>query len=170
MRVLVTAATRHGATGEIADALATGLERRGIAADSISMADVHALHGYDAVVLGSAVYLGHWLAPAREFAHRHATRLREIPVWLFSSGPLGPPGRELPPGEPNEAGELAAATGARDHVVFAGRLARDELELAERVAVRMVHAPYGDSRDWASIDAFAGEIAEALSADGVRSA
>ena len=34
MRVLVTAASRHGATHEIADAIAAGLERRGVEAEA----------------------------------------------------------------------------------------------------------------------------------------
>jgi menaquinone-dependent protoporphyrinogen oxidase len=53
--------------------------------------DVGAIDGYDAVVLGSAVYLGNWMKPAKEFAVREAAALAAVPVWLFSSGPIGSP-------------------------------------------------------------------------------
>jgi menaquinone-dependent protoporphyrinogen oxidase len=46
---------------------------------------------FDAVVLGSAVYAGRWLDPARQYAALYADVLRARPVWLFSSGPIGNP-------------------------------------------------------------------------------
>src|SRR3712207_4340232 len=64
IRVLVTAATRHGSTQEIAQAIAAGLERRGVGCDCRAVGEVHGLDGYDAVVLGSGVYMGHWLDEA----------------------------------------------------------------------------------------------------------
>lgn len=164
MRVLVTSATRHGATGEIADALVAGLQRRGTDADSRPVTDVCALDGYDAVVLGSAVYMGRWLAPARDFANRHASALAVLPVWLFSSGPLGPAEHLVPAGAPSGIEAIASATNARGHRTFAGRLDPATLGRAERIVARAVHAPNGDSRDWDAIDAFAGEIADSLHA------
>jgi len=89
MRVLVTAASRHGSTAEIAEAIATGLTRRGADAEAIPIDEVDGLEGFDAVVLGSAIYMGRWLKPARKFAEAHAAELSQRPVWLFSSGPLG---------------------------------------------------------------------------------
>ena len=44
---------------------------------------------YDAAVLGSGVYLGHWLESACLLVDSHAEALSRIPVWLFSSGPIG---------------------------------------------------------------------------------
>ena len=168
MRVLVTSATRHGATGEIADAIAAGLERRGVDADSRPVSDVQGLDAYDAIVLGSAVYMGRWLPPARDFAARHATELGSRPVWLFSSGPLGPADHLAPAGAPSGIDVLVSATAARGHRTFAGRLDADGLGLAERLVARAVHAPYGDSRDWEAIDAFAGEIAAELTTAAER--
>ena len=48
MRVLVTAASRHGATHEIADAIASGLVRRGGAAVARPAEELRAAGGYDA--------------------------------------------------------------------------------------------------------------------------
>jgi menaquinone-dependent protoporphyrinogen oxidase len=58
MRVLITAATRHDATREIAEAIGAGLSERGIDAETRPIDEVTDLAGYDAVVLGSAVYMG----------------------------------------------------------------------------------------------------------------
>jgi menaquinone-dependent protoporphyrinogen oxidase len=162
MRVLIIAATRHDATREIADAIEAELVERGIEAETRPIDDATDLAGYDAIVLGSAVYMGRWLKPARQFAERNAGALIAMPVWLFSSGPLGPPEHLVPPGEPADVTDLLKLTGALEHRVFAGRLERERLGFAERAAVKAVHAPAGDCRDWNAIKAFAGEIASQL--------
>jgi hypothetical protein len=53
---------------------------------------------------------------------------------------------------------------ARDHRVFAGKLDKADLSIAERVAVRVVHAPYGDGREWGEIRSWAATIATELTA------
>ena len=72
MRVLVTAATRYGATTEIAQAIAETLGERGLDATVLPAEQVEEVDGDDAVVVGSAVYAGHWLKPARQLVKRHA--------------------------------------------------------------------------------------------------
>lgn len=59
MRVLVTAASRHGATRSIANDVARQPCAAGHAAYDLDPEQVHDLDGVDAVVLGSAVY-GHF--------------------------------------------------------------------------------------------------------------
>jgi menaquinone-dependent protoporphyrinogen oxidase len=66
MRVLVTAATKYGATAEIAQAIADALRDHGLEPTVLPPEQVEGIDGHDAVVLGSAVYAGHWLKPARE--------------------------------------------------------------------------------------------------------
>jgi len=46
------------------------------------------LDRYDAAVLGSGIYVGHWMDSARQSVERHAAALASGPVWLFSSGPI----------------------------------------------------------------------------------
>jgi menaquinone-dependent protoporphyrinogen oxidase len=89
--VLVTAASRHGATHEIAAAIVDGLRRRSVEADFRATEELASLDGYDAFVIGSAVYVGRWLDAAKDLVADHAAALAGAPVWLFSSGPLGPP-------------------------------------------------------------------------------
>lgn len=69
MRVLVAAASGHGATYEIAEEIGRALEAHGIAADVRRVEDVDE---YDAAVLGSAIDAGKWLEPAQRFVERHA--------------------------------------------------------------------------------------------------
>jgi menaquinone-dependent protoporphyrinogen oxidase len=162
MRVLVTAASRHGATHEIAAAIGDGLTRRGVEAEARAAEELDSLDGYDAYVIGSAVYVGRWLEPARELVEEHAAVLAECPVWLFSSGPLGPPDKLQPEGDPVDVAGLVEAAAAAGHRVFAGRLDRGLLSFAERAVVVAVRAPEGDFRDWEAIDGFAAEIAGQL--------
>lgn len=160
--VLVTFASRHQATQEIAEAIARALVDRDIAAEVRPVGQVIDVGDYDAVVLGSAVYMNRWLGEARRFAQLHASALSSMPVWLFSSGPLGRPGHEIPPGQAADVPVLRRLTSAVDHRTFGGRLEMKTLHFAERAIVRTVHVPEGDSRDWDAIDRFAGRIAEQL--------
>jgi menaquinone-dependent protoporphyrinogen oxidase len=160
MRVLVTAASRHGSTAEIATEIGSVLAAAGHEADVVPIEQVDGVDGYDAVVLGSAVYAGRWLGSASRFVDHHRDALAERPVWLFSSGPLGEPPR--PEGEPPEAAAMIEKTTARDHRVFAGRLDEAALGFAERAITKLVNAPHGDFRHWDEIREWARAIATEL--------
>jgi menaquinone-dependent protoporphyrinogen oxidase len=162
MRLLVSAASRHGSTAEIATELGKALRGAlpGVDVDVVPVTRVAGFADYDAVVLGSAVYFGRWLDEARWQVSAHAEVLRHRPIWLFSSGPVGDP--SVPETEPGDAAELAAAVGAREHVVFPGALHREQLGLRERLAVGFVRAADGDCRDWPAVRAWADRIAADL--------
>jgi menaquinone-dependent protoporphyrinogen oxidase len=168
MRVLVTAATKYGATAEIATAIAEVLGEHGLEATVVQPEQVEGVDGYDAVVVGSAVYAGHWLKPARELVERHAATLAGRPVWLFSSGPVGDPPK--PEEDPVDVADLLAATGAREHCVFAGKLVRKQLSFPERAIVAALRVPEGDFRDWTEIRQWAAGIADAMAAGSSPSA
>ncbi len=160
MTVLVVFASKYGSTEEIAGAVAeeligAGLEARAVEADGTELGEA------DAIVAGSAVYAGHWLKPIRRLVAEAAPGLRERPVWLFSSGPLGDEDPQ-PSGEPADLDELMSETGARSHIVFAGKLDRERLSVGERLLVRALKAPEGDFRDWDAIREWARAIAAEL--------
>jgi menaquinone-dependent protoporphyrinogen oxidase len=159
MRVLVTAASKHGATKEIADAIAEELAGRAIET-TVRPVESASVEGYDVVVLGSAVYAGRWLPAARDFVTAHATALRDRRVWLFSSGPVGDPPK--PDELPVDVAPMMEASGATGHAVFAGRLDRKRLSFGEKAIVVALRAPEGDFRDWVAIRAWAGAIADEL--------
>jgi menaquinone-dependent protoporphyrinogen oxidase len=162
MRVLVTAASKHGATLEIATAIGEELTRAGIEARVDPLEDVRSLDDYDGVVVGSGIYAGHWLGAAKEFVDQHATELALRPLWLFSSGPIGDPLK--PEEDPDDAEPIATRLGARAHRVFGGRLDRARLGLGERAIVGLVRAPDGDFRPWDEIRSWGAEIARDLRA------
>ena len=86
MRILVTYATCHGSTAEIARRIASRLESFGDAVECLAMSEVSHLSGYEAVVAGSAIHDQDWLDDARAFVSRFAPDLGALPVWLFSVG------------------------------------------------------------------------------------
>ena len=165
MKILVSAASRHGSTAEIAAAIARTLLAKGLLADVVAPEQVRSLEGYDAVVLGSAVYMGRWLESARRVATERQANLRSLPVWLFSSGPIGDP--PMPTEDPVDAAQVAALTGAREHRLFGGVVDRRRLALTEKAIVTMLRAPDGDFRQWNEIDEWAARIASALEAQPV---
>jgi menaquinone-dependent protoporphyrinogen oxidase len=160
MKVLVSAASRHGATTDIAKAIGDALEAAGLEVAVLPPDTVTSLAGFDAVVLGSAVYVGHWLEPAKDLVERLGPELASRPVWLFSSGPIGDPPK--PEEDPVDLAELLAATGARGHRLIPGLVDKSRLGLGEKVILAAVRAPEGDYRPWDEIRAWAGEIAAAL--------
>jgi menaquinone-dependent protoporphyrinogen oxidase len=164
VRVLVSAASRHGSTAEIAERIGRVL-RQEFADAPATRVDVLPPDGvdpdgYDALVLGSAVYMGHWLDGALRLSRRYAESGGHGPVWLFSSGPIGDPPK--PDQQPVDVGAVVMATKARDHRLFTGVLDRQRLTFGERALVAALRAPYGDFRDWAAVESWARDIAAEL--------
>jgi menaquinone-dependent protoporphyrinogen oxidase len=151
-RVLVAHGSKHGSTAEIAAAIADALRECGLETECKAAGDVENLDRYDAVVLGSAVYMRRWRRAARRFLHRHARALAERPLWVFSSGPVGDPAKDNPAWlEPGRTIAEAERLGAREHVVFGG------VSKASSIP-----AEFRDRRDWDEIRAWARGIADAL--------
>jgi menaquinone-dependent protoporphyrinogen oxidase len=161
MTVLVTYASKHGSTKEIAERIAPTLRRSGIETDLQPVEAVRDVEPYAAVVLGSAIYYGSWMKEAREFVHRHETALAARPVWLFASGPLGVEVKDAEP-QPKEFAEFQESVSPRDPRVFFGALDYSQLSFMERMVVKGVRAPDGDFRDWKAIEEWAESIAQAL--------
>ena len=160
MKVLVTAASKHGATSGIAEHVVKTLIDRGFEVEFVDPPEVADLSTYDAVVIGSAVYAGNWRKDAVEFTERFSAHLQTIPVWIFSSGPLGDDDDNGP--KLNQLDALMESTGARSHTWFDGRLIKEDLSFGERAIVAMVRAPYGDFRDWDDIADWATNVADEL--------
>jgi|SRR5579871_97409 menaquinone-dependent protoporphyrinogen oxidase len=164
MAILVTYASRHGSTHSIADYLAQQLRQQGKEVDLCPVETIKAtedLTPYEAVVLGSAIYFGAWRKEAVEFVRRHQQILAELPVWLFSVGPLGPEmntAQELP----KDVVEFQQTIHPRGYRTFAGVLDPQVLSFPERLVTKAIHAPIGDFRDWKSVEKWAESIAHDL--------
>jgi menaquinone-dependent protoporphyrinogen oxidase len=160
MKVLIAVSSKHGATREIAEAIGRRLTERGLEVEVRDVVDADDVSDFGAVVLGSAVYAGRWLAPARDYVDDHGEELSARPTWLFSSGPIGHPPR--PAEGAVDVDAIVERTNPRDHRVFAGKLDPQGLDFAERAIAFAFRADAGDFRDWDAIAAWAGDIADAL--------
>ena len=185
LTVLVAVASAQGATREIADAISGTLRASGVTATTHDIDADPNPAAWDAVVLGSAIHIHHWLPAAQQYAERHATALRERPVWLVSSGMVAADSSEpWETGYPQGIEALMDATGARQHRIFTGKRALPRPAALWRLfgrgfawyAVRRGLAPkgyhmaYGDYRAWEAIGAWAREIATALRARATQPA
>ena len=165
VQVLVAYATKYGATAEIAEKIGQVLREAGLRADVLPADRVSDLTPYQAVVLGSAVYIGQWRKEAVKFLKANETVLAEKPVWLFSSGPTGE-------GDPAELGQgwrfpkaqqpIVDHIQPRDIAIFHGAVELKKLNFIEKRMIRTVKAPLGDFRDWDAITSWATAIADAL--------
>ena len=160
--VLVVYASKHGSTAGIATALAHAFNARGLRAACMEASQIKSLEPYDAVVLGSAVYMRRWRPEARRFLRHFADALAARPFWIFSSGPVGDPANDNPAwNEPASTIAKAEALGARSHVVFGGSVSAQAHGIAHSMA-RNTPPEYRDRRDWEAIDAWADSIAAEL--------
>jgi menaquinone-dependent protoporphyrinogen oxidase len=166
MKVLVAVASKHGASMEIGQVIEATIRSSGLEVDLKRVDDVPSLSPYDAFVIGSGVYMGHWMRLAREFMEVHTGELQQKPVWLFSSGPIGDPPKPLE--NPAEAADMVKRLGARGHRLFPGRIEGSDLGLSEKALVALVRAPEGDFRPWSEIATWAESIAGYLQEDKIE--
>ena len=164
-RILIAYASKHGATAEIARKIGDILTTAGLKADVLPVERVTDLTPFDAVVLGSAVYAGSWCKEAVNFLEDYKGLLSKIPVWLFSSGPLG----ESDPVTfikgwhfPNAQLPIANRIHARDIALFNGAVDMEKLNFLEKQIIKEFNSGTGDFRDWDAITNWAVSIAVSL--------
>jgi menaquinone-dependent protoporphyrinogen oxidase len=161
-KVLVAYGSKYGATAEIAERIGQVLRQAELRADILPADRIGDLSAYQAVVLGSAVYIGRWRKEAVKFMKANEEVLAGKAVWLFSSGPTGE-------GDPAELlqgwrfpGSLQPSIDRiqpRDIAVFHGAVNLDQLNRLEKWMLKNVKSPVGDFRDWEAITAWAEAIA-----------
>lgn len=165
-KILITYASKYGATREIAERIDAVLHQAGLQTDIRPVDDVRDLTLYQAVILGSAVYVGKWQKEAVAFLQTYAKNLADLPVWLFSSGPTGEgdpvklvEGKLLPTGlQP-----IVHRIQAREVTIFHGHINPNKINPIEKWAVKsLVKKPFGDFRDWEAIVDWSTRIADAL--------
>lgn len=84
-RILLVYATHFGQTRKIAETIARHLRRHEF---SVEVHDVASAHppspaGYDLVVIGSRIELGHHATSLRAYVKEHVTTLRSVPTGFF---------------------------------------------------------------------------------------
>ncbi|MGW4929324.1 flavodoxin domain-containing protein [Agromyces sp. NPDC004153] len=173
MRVLVAYASKYGATKGIAERIAQVLAGRGLEVDLKRCEDLHDASGYDAYVIGSAVYEFNWRKDARKLVERNADELAAHATWLFSSGPgtetVDKDGHDVLKGaEPKQFAQYEDLIHPRGTQVFRGAFDRDKVRGGDRIiawmpAIRDI-LPEGDYREWDAIEVWANGIADELGA------
>jgi len=159
MRVLVTWGSKHGGTEEIGRVIGKALVSKGFDVVTASVDEVEALDAFDGVVVGGALYANRWPANVRRFVQRNFARLRRVPVWFFSSGPLDHSADRDNIPATGQVSVLAERVGARGHVTFGGRL---EADVKGFPASAMAKEHSGDYRNFHLIHAWASAIGTAL--------
>jgi menaquinone-dependent protoporphyrinogen oxidase len=88
-KILVTYASTHGSTHEIAEVITETLNNHGLVVDLLPMRKVRSLDKYHAVVLGAPIYIFRWHKDAQRFLSRYQNRLiNDLPVAVFAGGPF----------------------------------------------------------------------------------
>ncbi len=157
-RILVVYATRTGSTVGVASAIGETLSAGGFGVNVKPIKENPAIHGYDAILIGSAVNGGKWLPEAIEFVKNNQQALSKIPVAFFCVHIMN-----LGDDEQSTKNRLAYLANVRsivkpvDEAYFAG-LGTDPVKssLLERWMNRIFKiGPEGDCRDWNKIRAWA---------------
>ncbi|OCT48847.1 flavodoxin-like protein [Cladophialophora carrionii] len=174
MPILVTYATLHGSTREIADRIASRLHANGFAVDCRPVDHVFSVENYSAVILGSAVHGSKWLLDAQKFLDVEAMGLQMRPTWTFSVG-MAPAvkgskwvrdravRRESQDIRDTISRKLPKV---RDHHLFAGKDDGSEMSGPVKCLWSCMGGRFGDYRDWNEIDEWADVIAKELKLEG----
>jgi menaquinone-dependent protoporphyrinogen oxidase len=157
MRILVAYASKHGGTEGLARAIAARLREAGHTANAVPARSVDKLDDFDAVIVGGGLYAGRWPWQAVRFVQRFLDELCQMPVWLFSSGPLDHSASHarIPPLGP--VAHWVDRTRARGHMTFGGKL--DPATKGFFASAMVKNGLCGDFRDWQQVDAWADAIA-----------
>jgi len=158
-KILVTYATRAGSTFEVAEQVAEGLRAAGATVDVKPVPAVHEVKGYDAVIVGSAIRMGHWLPEAVAFVQAHRETLSHIPTAYFLvSGLL----RDDTPGMRRKV--LAFLDPVRTILeptsigLFAGKMDYSKMDWLDRSIAEAVSSSEGDWRNWEAIRGWAQDL------------
>lgn len=162
--VLVGYATKYGSTQEVAEAIASTLREVGLTVVVRPLRDVKSLDGFDAIVIGAALYMHHWHKDAQRFLSRFRKELSARPVAVFALGPVRDPHNEDEWQDSRDQlqGALAEAPWLTPIAVqlFGGRF--DAQLLSFPMNRFAAGEPATDIRDWEAINGWADSLVALL--------
>ncbi len=159
MRILIACGSKRGGTTGIGEMLGDALTATGADVVTVAARNAPPPTGFDAVIVGGAVYANRWHRDARRYIDEHERELRTIPTWLFSSGPLDHSADDGHLAATRDVAALGRRIGALGHTTFGGRL---DAHATGFPAAQMAKTHAGDWRDPAQIRTWAEAIARAL--------
>jgi menaquinone-dependent protoporphyrinogen oxidase len=157
-KVLVAYGTKHGSTEEVAKAIGKTLEELGLAAVVKPAVLVKRLEGYDGVVLGASIYMGHIHPDVRALLRHFHRELAGLQVAVFALGPLTMKPEDVSGSEKQLEHALAKVADVKpiSTAIFGGVVKPEELHFP------FSKMPATDERDWAAIAAWAKEVGGAF--------
>lgn len=166
--ILITYASKHGSTAEIAEKIYKILKEENLICDFQAVETVKDISPYHTIILGSAVYIGQWRKSTVKFLKKNEALLANKNIWLFSTGPTG----EGDPIEllkgwkyPDALKDTIDKINPEEITVFHGVLDETKLNTFEKMTIKMVKAPMGDFRDWDEVNKWAKKIVSQLKDD-----
>ena len=162
-KVLVAYASQYGSTSEVAAAIGQVFCEQGTAVTVESIANIHDLSPYTAVILGCPIQSEAWKPEAVEFVEVNQAALSQIPVAYFLTcmtlGLAGdtPEVRQRVAGYLDPVREQITAVQPVDIGLFAGALDYSKMSYAMQGLYRAFAEDDtdGDYRDWVAIRSWA---------------
>ena len=160
--VLVAYATRYGSTQEVAEAVAATLREGGLQVELQSAGEVRSVEEYQAVVLGTALYMFRLHKDARRFLTRHREALSKQPVAIFATGPFNNDEKEWQGVRAQLDKELAMFPWLTPvaQEIFGGKFDPAKLRFPYNLVPYLKRLPASDIRDWTAIRAWARSVAD----------
>lgn len=159
-RILISHATRAGATSDVADILATALRELGHDVISARCQIAPSPTGFDLVVVGSGIHAGSWYGEAVNWMSRHSDELAgRVALFNVCLNAADPAKREEALGYNSG---LAADLETVGSASFAGRFVPERVGFFKRLLLRSMNQKPADHVDPATIRAWAGELGTVL--------
>jgi len=171
--VLIAYCTRSGSTKEVAESIGRTMNEAGLPADVKPMADVQSVPQGAAVLLGTALYIGHFPKEFHGFVGRFRSELEKVRPWIFVLGPTEKERKNFAVAEEQARKELDKYPWLRpaDMRVLGGKFDPEHLNLPFPMSLvmklpvnLMKKLPASDIRDWEWIEQWSRAIAETLTA------
>ncbi|HEY1575535.1 MAG TPA: flavodoxin domain-containing protein [Terracidiphilus sp.] len=169
--VLIAYCTRSGSTAEVAQAMGETMRAAGVRADVKPMVEVESIAPGTAVMLGTALYIGHFPKDFHRFVARFQKELEQVRPWIFVLGPTEKERKQFAAAEEQARKELRKYPWLRpaDMRVLGGKFDPQHLSLPFPMSLimklpanPMKKLPASDIRDWAWIRRWVEAIAEGL--------
>lgn len=137
-RILITHASRAGATTDVAGIIADSLTQRGHETTTTPVAEAPSPDGFDLVVLGSGIHATAWYGDALAWLERNADQLQgRLALFNVCLNAADPAKREVTLGYNGPAADLAAPLAQES---FAGRYVPQRVSFWKRVFMRTMQA------------------------------
>lgn len=173
--VLVAYVSRSGSTEDVAETMGLAMEDAGVKVDVKPMASVESISEDTSVVIGTALYVGHFPKEFQRFVVRFRRELGNLRPWIFVLGPTENDRKHFAAAEEQARKELEKYPWlhAADVRVMGGSFDPQHLELPFPFSLAMKlpgnpmrKAPASDIRDWDFIRRWATGIAEHVKTGG----